>query len=284
MEKLHREVLMSSADDSAPILLLSPRYSSDSRILRQAALQAGWHVERLGDWSVPERLRGRKLIFSGEPSYMKVIAHKLSYALLDAPLDWLTHLPLLYRKRAIQFMTLAEARNLAHPTFIKPAGEKVFAAAVYSSSEPLPPADESISDTTPVLTSEPVSWDIEFRFFVRERQVTTFSSYWRVDHLTRLDDETWEALPTEVADARDFMQALLANPSVPLPPAIAIDIGRIHDRGWAVIESNAAWAAGIYGCEPHQILPVLERACIHRARLSSGDALWECNRNAKRAR
>lgn len=41
--------------DEAPVLVLSPRYSSDSRILRQAALQLGWHTERLGGWDVPER-------------------------------------------------------------------------------------------------------------------------------------------------------------------------------------------------------------------------------------
>lgn len=215
---------------------------------------------------------------------MKVMAHKLSYALLDAPLDWLTHLPLAWSKRVIQFMTLAEARKLARPAFIKPAAEKVFAAAVYASGECLPAPNENLTDATPLLVSEPVSWEIEFRFFVRERQVTTFSSYWRVDHLTRLADGTWEALPSEIEEAQNFLQALLADPGVLLPPAIVVDVGRLHERGWAVIEANAAWAAGIYGCEPLQILPVLERACVPRASLSPDAALWECNRNAKRAR
>ncbi len=78
------------------------------------------------------------------------------------------------------------------------------------------------------------------------------------------------------------MEALLADPAVKIPPAIVIDAGKIRDRGWAVIEANAAWAAGIYGCDPLQVLPVLEHACVHRKDLSADIALWECNRNARR--
>lgn len=80
---------MPNQSTSVPILILSPRYSSDSRELRQAALQSGWQVERLGGWGVPERLLKRKLVFSGEYSYIKVIAHNLSWALLDDPAGWL---------------------------------------------------------------------------------------------------------------------------------------------------------------------------------------------------
>jgi len=269
--------------DSAtvPVLVLSPRYSADSRVLRRAAYQAGWHVERLGGWQAPERLSGRKLIFAGELSFMKVIAHTLSWALLDAHPDWLLHLPWRYNKRALQGMTLSEARTLSQPTFVKPTIEKLFESRVYSSGAHLP---EALPDTTAVLTSEPVCWDVEFRFFVRERRVMTFSSYWRGNHPTRRDDGTWEAELAEVVEAQDFLNALLADPSVKIPPTIVIDIGKIRDRGWAVVEANAAWAAGIYGCDPLQVLLTLERACVHRDQLTADDALWECNRDARRVR
>lgn len=97
----------------------------DSRVLRRAALQVGWRVERLGDWEVPERLLPRRLIFSGEFGYLQVIAHKLSWALLNAPPDWLLHLSWNYRQRSIEKKTLAAARKLAHPTFVKHATGKV---------------------------------------------------------------------------------------------------------------------------------------------------------------
>jgi len=35
----------------------------------------------------------------------------------------------------------------------------------------------------------------------------------------------------------------------------------IRNHGWAVIECNAAFASGIYGCDPVAVLPVLRRAC-----------------------
>jgi hypothetical protein len=267
---------------AVPVLVLSPRYSSDSRVLRQAALQIGWHVERLGGWDVPERLRRCKLIFSGEYSYMKVIAHKLSWALLDADPDWLLHLPAHYTKREIMSMTLTQARTLSQARFIKPATDKLFAAQVYPSGADLPVKSQSLPNELPVLVAEPVCWEVELRFFVLERRVMTFSSYWRGEHPTRLDDGTWEALPEEVEEAQAWINALLADPDVKIPPAIVIDIGKIRDRGWAVIEANAAWAAGIYGCDPRQVLAVIERACVRRDQLSPDEAVWECNVNARR--
>jgi len=60
-----------------------------------------------------------------------------------------------------------------------------------------------------------------------------------------LDDGIWSAEPEEIAEAQHFIETLLADPDVKIPPAIIIDVSKIRDRGWAVIEANAAWAAGI---------------------------------------
>lgn len=269
-------------ENAVPVLVLSPRYSEDSRLLRRAALQLGWHVERLGGWEVPERLLPRKLIFSGELGYIQVIADKLSWALLDAPVDWLISLARAYRQRSIEMTTLANARKLAHPAFVKPATGKAFVSGVYPMGAELPVESQRLSKATPVLIAEPVQWEIEFRFFVLERRVMTGSSYWRGDCSTRRKGGKWEAWPTERAAAQDFLHTLLTDPAVQLPPAIVIDIGKINGRGWAVIEANAVWAAGIYGCDPLQVLPILARACVRRADLTAEDARWECNRHARR--
>lgn len=45
-----------------------------------------------------------------------------------------------------------------------------------------------------------------------------------------------------------------------LPRAAVIDVGVIAGRGWAVVEQNAAWGSGIYGCDPQQVLEVLRHA------------------------
>src|SRR5215472_3199578 len=150
----------SHPESAVPVLVLSPRYSEDSRVLRRAALQLGWHVERLGSWEVPERLLQCKLVFSGEMGYTQVIAHKLSWALLDAPSDWLLHLSWTYRQRSIEMTTLADARKLTHPAFVKPATGKAFAAGVYATGADLPLESQRLSTATPVLIAEPVPWEI----------------------------------------------------------------------------------------------------------------------------
>ena len=40
-----------------------------------------------------------------------------------------------------------------------------------------------------------------------------------------------------------------------------IDVGRIKGKGLAIIETNQAWASGIYGCDPGGVLKVLEASC-----------------------
>jgi hypothetical protein len=48
---------------------------------------------------------------------------------------------------------------------------------------------------------------------------------------------------------------------------VVLDVGVIGERGWAVIETNAAWGSGIYGCDPKAVLQVIRRACVRRADL-----------------
>jgi hypothetical protein len=45
-----------------------------------------------------------------------------------------------------------------------------------------------------------------------------------------------------------------------LPRATVLDIGVI--QGWAVVELNAAWGAGIYGCNPEAVLDVVRYAAV----------------------
>jgi hypothetical protein len=258
---------------STPILILSPRFTSDSAILRNAALLAGWDTERLHIWRLPDRLYDRDLVLYGEPLFAEVIAGQCSLALMETPFDWLARLPEQYRKRWITYSDLAEARNISEHTFVKPVDGKSFAATVYTSGAHLPTPD-ALPDDTPVLLAEPVSWELEFRCFILERQVTTISPYLRRGELALSDDGLWEATDEETDAALAFANRVLADPQVKLPPAIVMDVGRIQGRGWAVVECNAAWGSGLYGCNPLKVLPVLQRACCKHERLPSSEARW----------
>ena len=65
----------------------------------------------------------------------------------------------------------------------------------------------------------------------------------------------------ELSEAIQFCTTFLENPGVLVPDACVIDVGFIQGKGWAIIECNAAWSSGVYGCDGAGVLSVLRRAC-----------------------
>ena len=237
-----------------PTLILSPRYTEDSQQLWQAALRLGWSVERLHGWHIPNHLRA-----ADEPVlYMDglmgpMIAEQIGQTLPEPPQDWLPRLPAEYRRRDVRLTTLGTARGLL-PAFVKPPNDKSFAARVYAPGE-LP---DHIDDQMSVLVVEPVVWEREYRCFVLDRQVRTCSVYLRRGELQRARDFTADM--EELNEVERFADSVLGDTRVTLPYACALDVGVIADRGWAVVELNAAWGSGIYGCDPAEVLGVLRHA------------------------
>src|SRR4051812_23497717 len=149
----------------AKTLILSPRFTADSTALRNAALEIGWEVERLRTWRPPDELVGRDVVPYGEPLFAAVVADALQLTLIEPRLSWVAELPFDLRRREIQFTDLASARALDRPAFIKPADDKCFQARLYAMGSELPEV-ESLGANSPVLVSEPVGWESEFRCFV----------------------------------------------------------------------------------------------------------------------
>ena len=101
----------------------------------------------------------------------------------------------------------------------------------------------------------------EFRFFIRDRQVVAWSPYWLRGELARRGDE-W-VVETEFATiTRELLDRLLFDQTVTLPRAVVIDAGLIEGRGPAVVEANQASGAGIYGCDPRDVLEALRAAVV----------------------
>ena len=100
------------------------------------------------------------------------------------------------------------------------------------------------------------------------------SIYSRNGDLVETDDGNWPASPSELKDARDFANLVLQDARVTFPPAGVMDVGVIKDRGWAVVEANACWGTGIYGCYPRDVLKTLARACVKRVALAEADRQW----------
>lgn len=257
-----------------PTLLLSPRYTADSRALRAAAMRIGWDCVRLADWRIPDWVAERDLVCYGEPLLAEVIVETLPYALLEPSASWLPALPRAYTRREVRLMTLGQARRHVERAFFKPAGTaKPFPAAIRASGAELHGPGAMRADV-PVLVQEPVVWDLEVRCFVLDRRVATCSPYLRRGQLLATPDGRWPAEEAEIEEALGFVRTVLADPAVRVPPAVVIDVGTISGDGWAVIEANAAWASGLYGCDPAAVLPVVRRATIRRDALANEDRPW----------
>lgn len=238
-----------------PTLILTPRFTDDAQALWRAAQRLGWNVERLSSWRVPDELKTiPEPVLYVEGLFSAVIAEDFGVRLPEPPVDWLPGLPFEYRRREIFMMTLASARSIVRRSFMKPPNDKSFPAGIYTGGD-LP---IEFDEAAPVLVSEVVTWEKEFRCFVLDRQVRTMSIYLRNGILQREFDFTAEE--DELDDARAFAETLLLDHRVTLPRAAVIDVGVIQDRGWAVVEQNAAWGSGIYGCNPSEVLEVIRYA------------------------
>lgn len=241
----------------APTLVLTPRHTGDAQLLWRAALRRGWHVERLRTWRIPAHLRDvAHPVLYVEALFGPTLADELGVQLLDPPDDWLVRLPAEYRLRHIRLTTMAEARASSTPAFVKPPADKSFAARVYT-GDGLP--DELPGDM-PVLVSEVVAWESEFRCFVLDRELRAFSLYARHGELQ--DEQDYASTDDEAAALTEFVSRLLADPRVELPRAIGVDVGVIAGRGWACVEANGVWGAGIYACDADEALEVIRHATL----------------------
>lgn len=257
-----------------PTLLLSPRNTDDSQSLYRAAKDAGWHVVRLENWRPPQRALAGEVVLYGEPLFVDVMAAALDLVALDSSPDWLAQLPLRLTQRAITAMTLAEAMRLTEPRFVKSALDKPFLAGIYTMATEPPPGCADLPDDYPVLVAEPVQWELEFRGFVLHRRLVALSPYLRNGELVEDEDGAWIASDEEWQAARAYYTQILADPELELAPAIVLDVGYIAGRGWAIIETNGAWGAGLYGCDPAEALTVIRHATQSAAGVTEADRRW----------
>jgi hypothetical protein len=238
-----------------PTLILSCRYTDDSQLLWKAAAELGWDTHRLVGWRLPEWTIEDPVVFV-ESLWSPIIGKQLGLALKEPPEDWMEKLPYDYGKRLVALMQAKVYREEvpASEFFVKPPNDKSFPAKVYKE---LP---DYIPDDAPILAQEIVGWEKEFRCFMLDGKVKTLSVYCRNGRVQKSED--WYSTPKERQDALEFAEKVAET--VPMPRAVVMDVGVIEGRGWAVVELNAAWGSGIYGCDPKQVLLVVKE-CMEKA-------------------
>ncbi len=138
---------------------------------------------------------------------------------------------------------------------------------MYADSAALLAVTPELPDDLPVLLSEPVTWEVEYRIFALDGKPVTISPYFRNGELVYEQLRGWFAPPEEQADAVAFATDVLNHTASGLPPGIVLDVGSVAERGFAVVEANPAWASGLYGCDPAGALAVVAASVRDRAAL-----------------
>jgi len=265
---------------SKPIVILAPRITDDSKSIWRCAIDKGWSPQRLQAWRVPDSIIGSnaEIMIYGEPLFAEAIVDQLGYVLLEPSIDWLTSLDIKYTKRKICMMTLGEARAIDYCCFVKPADGKIFDPKIYNSGKDLP-TEKSVDLSTPVLVSDIIDYRLEVRCFVRDRKIVTHGPYWRDDELAQNEVGEWVYLNDEEVSAISFANEVLNDKSVELPPACTLDVGRSTSGEWSVIEANPCWGAGLYGCDPMEVLLTIGSAIKPEENLSENDRIWVLERS-----
>ncbi|MER7585104.1 ATP-grasp domain-containing protein [Kitasatospora sp. NPDC097691] len=244
-----------------PVLLLAPRINETGLQLRTAAGRRGLRACVATSWQAPRELLDARVHVYGGPLFGDAVGRELGLGLLEPAADWLTRLPLALTGRRVTATTLAEARRLRRPAFVKPPVDKLFAARIYPDGGALP-GPEVLDADTPVLVSEVVRFGAEYRLFVLDGAVRAGSRYAVDGELSVAPLETAGAPGGEAAEVLAFTRDVLAASAAdaPLPSASVVDIGRTENGRWAVVEANAAWASGGYAADPDAVLDVVLRS------------------------
>lgn len=247
------------------ILITQPRTGTSHNeilALHFAARELGWEVLAApGGWRLDEEFTksGLKGVPYGSQTFCEVISQQMGWTLKQNSFDWLSKVHPDYLKRKVDFMTLGQAKLITERKFIKPADDKCFDAKVYLPGEFQPSIH--VPDDYPVLVSEPVEFDLEYRCFVDGNVVKTWSNYIMYDNVA--DPRYWNMVPLdEVRYPYELVNDLLYDgrcKGLNTVPSV-IDVGRIRGKGWAIIETNQAWASGLYGCDPLAALRVMEKS------------------------
>jgi hypothetical protein len=245
-----------------PTLVLSPRYSDDSIVLWRAAVGRGWSVERPTTWRLDSSIPVADVVLYGEPLFVESICQQLDLKLCTPDPDWIVRLPRSFLRRSIRVDTLGSLRQGDFPCFVKPLEPKRFEAGICRRLEDLP---THVPESEPILASDVVRWAVEYRCFVADGAITTCSPYLR-DGVVVDRGEGATAPDEEQHIASEFAKRVLCDAGVAVPDAFVLDVGKLNDGNWAVVEANPAWSSGIYGCDPGQVLHVLERASHRRER------------------
>ncbi len=224
-------------------LVISDKPDPERDAVAAAWEAGGGEVLRLGRFWDPPPLDPKRVRVYGADAFCQVLAQKLGLTLVTPPDDLLLKLSLGVLKRSVTAAKVDEVGAIAFPKFVKSYIPKIIRSRVYASEADLIAELRGLEPTTELLVSEIVDLDAEARSWVLDGDVLSIACY---------------EGDADLGAARALATAAARETEVPSP--CVIDVGLTRDRGWIVVEANAAWGAGLNGCEA-----IAAARCIARA-------------------
>ena len=244
-------------------VILSQRYSRDSRLVESAARQKGYKTFRIQGTQFPDHLRNADILVYTEGFMAEYVSQELDVVILRPEIDALTKVGPKILGRQVTFCQKSELKAFSKPTFIKPADQKFFQAGVYQSLNEIIGFDDCPPDD-PIFISEVVNFVEEYRFFCLDGVVLTGSIYMQ-DGVFVGDDDVLKASAMPIWA---FAESALASATEVLPPGVVVDVGVLEDGRYALIEFNPAWASGVYGCDPIRVLDSIEGGLLYASKVA----------------
>ncbi len=228
-------------DFSGLTLLVSDKPDPERDAVAEAWRERGGAVQRLGRfWDPPALDAGATRVY-GHDTFCLVLAQKLGLTLTSPSDDLIASVPREHLGREVRIVPLEEALRSFFPAFVKPLVPKQFSARVYTTRDALREETRGLDPGAGTIRSEVVAIDAEARAFVLDGAV--------------LDASIYEG---EASAPEHFLESLAGR--IEAPSAWVLDAAFIRGVGWAFLEANAAWGAGLNGCSASRVLPCIERA------------------------
>jgi ATP-grasp domain, R2K clade family 2 len=225
------------------ILVIPDKVDSERDAVADAWELAGGSVERLARFWEPPPIPRERVRLYGPDTFALVVAQKLGIDVAEPDPYAVFKCPARLLGRAVSVERLGAAAGLNYPCFLKPVVPKQFRAGVFETYAELQAETRGLDDATELLRSEVVTIVAEARSFVLDGVVQSCALY-----------EGTGNVDTAAKTCERVAMAL------ELPRASVLDVGLLEGGDWVFIEANAAWGAGLNGCDPHRVL-----ACIAAA-------------------
>lgn len=226
------------------LTLLVPDKPDVERDAVATAFEAsGGTVTHLGRFWDPPPMAAQTIRVYGNETFCLVLQEKLGLTLETPSDDLTTKVDAEFLRRRLCKSRLDDVLGATFPLFVKSLVPKQIPSRVYGSAQELAAASVGMEPETELIVADPVNFSAEVRAFVLDGVI--------------LDAALYEG-DAPLAAARDFIRRLLAT--VRLPRTVVIDVGLLPDNGWALVEFNSAWGAGLNGCDALLVLPAIVAA------------------------